>query len=486
MFQTSQQVQSGNNADMTAADIVDRLADHKTIGKAPRTELEWLAAHGSVRHLNTGDVLTPKGRAVEGLFIVLSGRISISVDRGTGLHKIMEWGGGDVTGMLPYSRLVTPPADTIAEESSEIFAVPRDHLHAMIRECDMVTASLVHAMVDRTRVFNAADLHDEKMMSLGKLSAGLAHELNNPASAIERSAAVLERRMDESERAARALGAVLLTDGQRAALDAIQVSCLAMRERGVRSPLAQAEREEAIANWLEDHGLDPAIADELAETEVTFDALHRLASAVDGSALDNGLRWVAAACSARSLASEIQEAATRIVILVSAIKGFTHMDQAAVAAPVDVARGIDDTVTVLRAKARKKSATVAVDVASDLPKALGFAAELNQVWANLLDNALDAIPDSGRVDIRVTHERKRVVVRIIDNGSGIPDQIRERIFDPFFTTKPLGQGMGLGLDMVRKLIRHNDGEISVESKPGRTEFCVALPAVATESLGARS
>jgi signal transduction histidine kinase len=469
---------------MTAADIVDRLAEHKTIGKAPRAELEWLAAHGAVRYMNSGDVLTPKGKTVEGLFIVLSGRISISVDRGTGLRKIMEWRGGDVTGMLPYSRLVTPPADTIAEESSEVFAVPRDHLHAMIRECDAVTASLVHAMVDRARVFNTADLHNEKMMSLGKLSAGLAHELNNPASAIERSAAVLERRMDESERAARALGGVLLTDEQRAALDAIQVSCLAMRERGVRSPLAQAEREEAIANWLEDHGLDPAIADALSETEVTFDALHRLASAVDGSALDNGLRWVAAACSARSLTSEIQEAATRIVILVGAIKGFTHMNQAVAAGPVDVIRGIDDTVTVLRSKARNKSATVVVDVAPDLPKALGFAGELNQVWANLIDNALDAIPDGGRIDICATHERTGVVVRIIDNGSGIPDELRERIFDPFFTTKALGEGMGLGLDMVRKLIRHNDGEINVESRPGRTEFSVVLPAVATGSLGA--
>jgi len=470
---------------MTAADIVDRLADHKTIGKAPRAELEWLAAHGAVRYMNTGDVLTPKGKTVEGLFIVLSGRITISVDRGAGLHKIMEWGGGDVTGMLPYSRLVTPPADTIAEESSEVFAVPRDHLHAMIRECDTVTASLVHAMVDRARVFNTADLHNEKMMSLGKLSAGLAHELNNPASAIERSAAVLERRIDESERAARALGAVLLTEQQRAALDAIQVSCLATRERGVRSPLAQAEREEAIVNWLEDHGLDPAIADALSETEVTFDALHRLASAVDGSALDNGLRWVAAVCSARSLTSEIQEAATRIVILVGAIKGFTHMNQAVAAGPVDVIRGIDDTVTVLRSKARKKSATVVVDVAPDLPKALGFAGELNQVWANLIDNALDAIPDGGRIDVCATHERTGVVVRIIDNGSGIPDEIRERIFDPFFTTKPLGEGMGLGLDMVRKLIRHNEGEINVESRPGRTEFSVVVPAVLTESLGAR-
>jgi len=142
-----------------------------------------------------------------------------------------------------------------------------------------------------------------------------------------------------------------------------------------------------------------------------------------------------------------------------------------------VARGIDDTVTVLRSKARDKSVTVNVDVEPDLPNVLGFAGELNQIWANLIDNALDAIPDAGRVDVRITRERKRVVVRIADNGPGIPDQIRERIFDPFFTTKPVGRGMGLGLDIVRRLVRHNDGEITVESRPGRTEFSVALPAV---------
>jgi signal transduction histidine kinase len=153
------------------------------------------------------------------------------------------------------------------------------------------------------------------------------------------------------------------------------------------------------------------------------------------------------------------------------------MNQAVAAGPVDVIRGIDDTVTVLRSKARNKSATVVVDVAPELPKALGFAGELNQVWANLIDNALDAIPDAGRVDIRATRDRKRVVVRIADNGPGIPDEIRERIFDPFFTTKPVGRGMGLGLDIVRRLVGHNDGEITVESRPGRTEFSVALPAV---------
>jgi len=232
---------------MAAADVVDRLADHKTIGGAPRSELEWLAAHGSLRHLNTGEVLTPKGKSVEGLLIVLSGRISISVDRGTGPHKIMEWRQGDVTGLLPYSRMVSPPADTIAEESSEVFAVPRDQLHTMIRECYTATSILVHTMVDRARVFNAADLHDEKMMSLGKLSAGLAHELNNPAAAIERSASLLEHRMEESETAGRALGGARLSEGQLAALDAVRTSCMPTRERVVRSPLAQAERFHPIS-----------------------------------------------------------------------------------------------------------------------------------------------------------------------------------------------------------------------------------------------
>jgi signal transduction histidine kinase len=172
--------------------------------------------------------------------------------------------------------------------------------------------------------------------------------------------------------------------------------------------------------------------------------------------------------------------------LVLAIKGFTHMDQAIVAEPVNLLQGLDNTVRVLRSKARKKSATVVVEAAPDLPPIRGFVGELNQIWANLIDNALDAIPDAGRVEVRATRENQQVVVRIVDNGSGIPEGIRERIFDPFFTTKPLGQGTGLGLDIVRRLVRHNDGEITVESRPGKTEFRVALPAIAVDATGARS
>src|SRR5215471_10054832 len=171
---------------MTTTDLVDRLTTHRTIGSVARDELAWLASRGSIRQMQTGDVLTSKGSKPDGLFVVLSGRIAIFVDRGTGPHKVMEWREGDVTGFLPYSRITGPPADTVAQEPTTILSIPRDDLRDMIRECHEVTSILVHSMVDRVREFKGSELHDEKMISLGKLSAGLAHEINNPASAIER------------------------------------------------------------------------------------------------------------------------------------------------------------------------------------------------------------------------------------------------------------------------------------------------------------
>jgi signal transduction histidine kinase len=256
-----------------------------------------------------------------------------------------------------------------------------------------------------------------------------------------------------------------------------------VKVHGVPSPIEQAEREEEIADWLEAHSVDPAIADAIAETPTTIESLDRLSSAIDGPALEAVLRWTAAACSVRSLASEIQDAATRISGLVVAIKGFTHMDQATAAEPVDLVQSLGNTVAVLRSKARSKSASIAVELEPKLPLVRGFGGELNQIWVNLIDNALDAIPKEGRVEVLAVRDGNRVLVRIVDNGPGIPADIRDRIFDPFFTTKPMGLGTGLGLDIVRRLVRHNDGEIGVESRPGRTEFRVLLTAVESSAAG---
>lgn len=468
---------------MTATDLVDRLARHKTLGAVPREELEWLVSHGSLQHFNEGDVVTAKGAQVENMFVVLAGYIALFVDRGAGRHKEFEWRAGDVAGLLPYSRVVDAPGDAIAEEPLEALAITREHMAAMIRDCPAITSILVHKMLDRARVFTSSGLHDEKMISLGKLSAGLAHELNNPASAIERSAALLESRLDDAEQAARALGASRLTEDELVAIDNVRASCLATRAPGVLSPIQQAEREEAIADWLTAHGADSATAGALAETSVTMRALDGIAKAVDGPRLDTVLRWVAAGSSVRGIASEIQEAAMRISGLVLAIKGFTHMDQATAAEPVDLLSSLGNTVAVLKSKARSKSVAIGVNVEPGLPEVRGFIGELNQIWANLIDNALDAVPQSGRVDVSANRERQHVVVRVVDNGSGIPDHIRDHLFEPFVTSKPVGKGTGLGLDIVRRLVMHNDAAIEFETRPGRTEFRVSLPIAEAENAG---
>jgi len=471
---------------VAGTDLVDRLATHKTLGAAPREELAWLAGHGVLRRLDDGDLMVAAGAPVDGLFILLTGHVDIFVDRGAGRHKVMDWRAGDVTGVLPYSRLVKSPGDSVAQEPTEILVVHRDHLPALIRDCHQVTSILVHTMLDRARVFTSSSLHDEKMVSLGKLSAGLAHELNNPVSAIERSAALLMERLADAELATRTLGASRLSDAQLSAIDRVQASCLATRALGVLSPIQQADRENAIGDWLADHGLSETLAGPLAETAVTLDALNQIAEAVHGSALDAVLRWAASGCSVRAIASEIQDAATRISGLVLAIKGFTHMDQATVAEPVDLASSLGNTVTVLRSKARARSVAVDVQVEPGLPRARGFVGELNQVWANLIDNALDAVPEGGRVEVTASRERQRVVVRVVDNGAGIPAEVRAHLFEPFFTTKPVGKGTGLGLDIVRRLVSHNDGDIDLESEPGRTEFRVSLPIADVDSTGGRS
>jgi signal transduction histidine kinase len=450
--------------------LIDRLTSHRTLASVPRTQLEWLASVGEVQLLEPGAILTPSTGPVKGLYVVLDGHLLVRVDRGAGPRIVMEWRGGDVTGILPYSRIKAPPGSVVAEERTEILSIDAAHLPQMIQECHELTAVLVHVMVDRARVFKSSELLDEKVLSLGRLAAGLAHELNNPASAVARGAKRLQADLAALETATRRFCALNLSDAQCNAI----ATLLPQGPAGALPPIARADRQDAIDEWLHDHSVSNVDAEGLAEAGLQPADLDRLATVVSGNQMEPVLAHESAVRAVRQLAVEIDTAASRIHALVSAVKGFTYVNQEATLQPISIAQGLADTMTVLRSKARAKSVTIELEVADQLPPVQGYGGELNQVWANLIDNAIDASP-GGHVRITADATTDRVTVRVIDNGPGIPTELRNRIFDPFFTTKDVGQGTGLGLDIARRIVQRHRGAIDLATGPGGTEFAVSLP-----------
>ena len=461
--------------------LVDRLALHKTLQGVARSELEWLVANGELRRYEAGEFLARKDEPLDQMFILLSGRTSVTVDRGTGRLHSIDSTAGDATGRLPFSRMTRAPVDARAVEPTELLAVHRDRFPELIRDCPTVIEVLVHAMLDRASLFASTSWQDEKMMSLGRLGAGLAHELNNPASATVRSASLLNEAIRDVSAAAEALGAAQLTPEQRERLAMICGESLIPATTGVFSAIERSDREDELTAWLEARGVAASAAIHLVESGLTIGGLEHVADVVGDEQLDVAVRWIAAEFTARSLARDIRRASTRIYDLVGAVKRFTHTDRAAGKAPTDIAQGLTDTVAILAGKAREKSVAVRLDVTPDLPPISAIGDELNQVWSNLLENAIDAVNAHGRVDVSAEREGENIVVRVIDDGPGIPSDIQSRIFDAFFTTKPIGQGTGLGLDIARRVVLAHQGHIVVDTRPGRTEFRVLIPASLTKA-----
>ncbi len=455
--------------------IAARLRAHRMLSPAPQSELDWLIERGTLGHYVPGDAVVTKGAPVTLLYFILKGRVSHIADVAGTRRKVMDWRDGDATGVFPYSRITVAPGNSAVDEPTEMLCIEREDVDRLPVACPHTTAALVHAMIDRARAFRTSDLEGEKVASLGRVAAGLAHELNNPASAATRGAKLFGDAIDEAEDAARAVGMAQLSDPELAALERARARCLPTRATTVVSPLDRADREEAIADWLARHDIDDRGAGTLAETDVTIAALDELARVLSSDKLGAAVRSMVAGCHARGLARDVERASSRVHDLVSAVKRMTYMDRAATPEPVDLREGLADTSAILAHKARTKSASLTLDAPDDLAPALGIGGELNQVWMNLIDNALDAVGDGGRVTVSARAEGPSVVVRVTDDGPGIPDDIKRRIFDPFFTTKPVGKGTGMGLDIARRLVESNNGRLDFESRPGNTEFRVALP-----------
>jgi len=461
---------------LSSSSVAARLAALTPLATIPAPELEWLATHGEVRRFEDGALLYGRGKGedVRGVFIVLSGRFSVRVVSDGVEREVREVKVGEISGYLPYSRIANPIAHLVADGPTEILAIAEADMRAMTRECYGFTAACVHAMVDRARTFKDYDLHREKMAALGRLSAGLAHELNNPASAMARAADTLDASREEVAAAAHALGAARLTGAGLSACETLEAAA-AREPAEPLSALERADREEQFVAWLERHGLDPDAAHVLAGSGLAPADLDAAGAALGGEALAVTVRYVAAQANARRLTSDLVSAATRVHTLVTAVKSHTHMDRGTAREPVAVEPHLADAITLLGSKASAKAIALELAVAPGLPPVHGVVSELNHVWLNLIDNAIDAAPPSGHVTVSARADRGNVVVEVVDDGPGIAEADLGRVFDPFFTTKGVGQGAGLGLDVVQAVIRSHRGSVDVTSRPGRTQFRVVLP-----------
>ena len=337
-----------------------------------------------------------------------------------------------------------------------------------------LTARLVGYLSDRVRETTRVEQQRDRLASLGKLSAGLAHELNNPASAAKRATGQLRDVLKKIRDASHELGSRDLTPAQKAEIEKLE-SAFVQSNEAPPDPLAISDLEEQIDSLLRSHGQNDLwqMAADLARKNVKPGALESLFATLDADTARAALVRIAASVEVSTLLNEIESGTSRISDLVRAIKEYTYMDQTPLQ-NVDIVKSLETTLTILNHKL-KHGVAVERDYQKVPLLVNSFGSELNQVWTNIIDNAIDAMKGEGKLKVRTYREDKCVVVEIADNGPGIPSEVQPHIFEPFFTTKGVGEGTGLGLDTVQRIVKKHRGSIQVDSRPGDTRFQVWLP-----------
>lgn len=455
--------------------IVSLIQQFPQFEGLPAEQIRTYVELSEILSYEPDEVFIKKGDEINGMYLLLSGQVKLDMRSSNKTILLDTFTPGDLTGKLPFSRLQTSIAYLTATEESQVLYTPMEVYPELAHHYELIE-TFVHALSDRVRHFTTEQQQNEKLMALGKLSAGLAHELNNPASAIVRSAVALKKNLHAKPKKFKRILELELSSSQIDAINALIFEKL-QAEQEELDLMARSEQEDLLANWMEDQGLDDGY--ELAETFVEFGIieadLQKMLDIGTSKALDPILNWVEDVLITEKMIEEVEDASRRISELVSSVKTYSHMDQANEKEPVKVKKLIKSTLNILNHKIRNKQIQVDLSISKDLPTFTGYVSELNQVWMNLLDNAIDAVDMSGSIEItaKATNEDYRIYFK--DNGGGIPDDIISNIFDPFFTTKGIGEGTGLGLDLSRKIIEKHGGSISVESKPGETVFELCFP-----------
>ncbi len=461
------------------------LTQIKPFQLLPAERLEWICDRSESIQLAAGEVLVREGEPAKGFFIQLNGLIIVTrrsngIDIPVGRHESCSF-----FGEIQVLTEDLVPVTLTAEIATDLYRLSCADFLDLVHSCREFEKDIFRMVGKRLRGLESFIQNREKMAALGTLAAGLAHELNNPAAALVRVLKDMQPAIVELQR-------MNLVYGQQQVDQEHTQQWLDVRDRGFEAiadpkndPLIQADHEEALGEWLEDYGVENAwqLAEPLAAAEVQPETLDSLTERWrdDSTELrDLGIRWLALCFDVMNMIKNGLDGAQRISTLVQSMKSYSYMDRSA-QQQLNIHDGIEDTLRLFAFKL-KSGIKVKRHYTQDLPQIMAFGSELNQVWTNLIDNAIDAVNDgtaegiSPQITIRTCQKGDSLRVEIEDNGPGIPDEIRNRILEPFFTTKPMGKGSGLGLDMVRRIVenRHR-GSLMIESKPGQTCFVVLLP-----------
>jgi signal transduction histidine kinase len=458
-------------------DILAALQKIEELKDVPEEQLNWLISKSDCFSVDEGKTLFAPGDPINRLHIILKGNFSLRLKRNNQFVNVGKFEQNTITGMLPYSRAQSAQAYAEALSDCMVLSLDEKHFKEMIRDQHELTTVFVHAMSTRIRQFTKREQQDDKMMALGKLSAGLAHELNNPSSAVVRSSQELAKQLKITPEKFKNVIKINMPDE---VIDTISELLFSKINGGIKelSLLEKSGLEDELMDWLDEHSIEDS--DEIAANFVDFGIsdkdLETLSGEIPEAHLNSIFSWLNQVLTTEKLVNEIEDASQRINDLVSSVKSYTHMDQAPEKTPTDIHIGLNNTLTMLNHKL--KHIKVIKNYGDNLPLASVLASPLNQVWTNLIDNAIDAMEDQEKKELTITTKKEGnfLNVEVADTGTGIPKDIQDKIFDPFFTTKAIGKGTGLGLEFVQQIIKvQHHGSVYLQSEPGNTIFTICLP-----------
>jgi signal transduction histidine kinase len=439
----------------------------------PDDQLTWFLSQAQELRIKAGDSYVRQGDPANAMYVVLEGQLEARGEF-AGEAFVFSTKPGDVTGLLPFSRMKTFMVTGRAITDGRILRFPAALFPDLVQKMPELTQRLVGLMSDRIRETTRIEQQRDRLASLGKLSAGLAHELNNPASAAKRAASQLRDTVKKIKNASHELGRRELTSAQKSEIEKLETSFTQL-DGPPPDALTVSDLEDRIDSLLRSHGQNDLwqLSAALARRNVKPEVLETLFGALEAGTARAALVRIAALVEVADLLNEIESSTSRISDLVGAIKEYTYMDQAKIQ-NVDIVKSLETTLTILNHKL-KRGVTVQRDYRGIPLMVNSFGSELNQVWTNIVDNAIDAMSGKGELRVRTYRDDGCAVVEIGDNGPGISPEIESHIFEPFFTTKGVGEGTGLGLDTVQRIVRKHRGNIQLNSKPGDTRFQVWLP-----------